>query len=194
VVSQAPPTSFWFKGAGLSLEAPMIPMAFADVLDPGPCAYVDEKCIRTLRYVDDPRLGTMPGTDSPGTTYVLGHSALPSDFVFNPLSQYAVGHYEDKPVGMPLGCKGAQCTVTVRLVPKLVGSTAGLETANGSLTYKVTQAFLVSKEETSRVDEIWKPQPGRVVMLTCAIDAQGNDRDFNVVLIAELLDATPKKS
>ncbi len=77
--------------------------------------------------------------------------------------------------------------VTPEQVP--VGSQVVVETDSEELTYTVTQARTVPRNELANDDDVWDVNPGRLVWISCYLE--GNlYSDFNFVVIAELDDAS----
>lgn len=101
----------------------------------------------------------LPGTDSPGTTFILGHNYSEADFV--PFST---------------------------LEDASVGDTIHLGTVNGVLDYRVDQVLKTPKSifsDPNQLDKLKTPVPGRLVLMTCDTENGHNTYD-NFVVIAQL--------
>lgn len=100
----------------------------------------------------------LPGTDSPGTTFILGHNYSGGDNVpFAALEKTASG------------------------------DSIQLGTVNGALRYQVTQVLKTTKSlfSTHQLDELKDPVPGRLVLMTCDTE-NGHDTYDNFVVVAQL--------
>lgn len=76
--------------------------------------------------------------------------------------------------------------VTPEQVP--VGSQVVVETDSEELTYTVTQARKIPRNQLADDKDVWDVNPGRLVWISCYLE--GNLYcDFNFVVIAELDDA-----
>ena len=66
-----------------------------------------------------------------------------------------------------------------------VGGKVLVETDNEQLSYTITQARQVPRDEFARDTEVWDVNPGRLVWVSCYL-SEGRRTDFNFVVIAEL--------
>ncbi|MDP9094040.1 MAG: hypothetical protein M3N95_14195 [Actinomycetota bacterium] len=134
----------------------------------------------TVCWVDQ-GFGVAPGTDSHGTSYILGHAwAQDALEVLNPLSIYAMNRVDlTKPVlqaGVP--------TYPVR--GDMRGYRVTLTTTHGTLVYEVRDAYAVPKDRAAQVPALMNAAtPDRVVIITCGV-RNGQDIDVNVVVDAFL--------
>ena len=92
--------------------------------------------------------GVAPGSATAGTTYVLGHSWAAQRLVLNPLSEFATAH-EQAATYLSNG-------VAINVVPALKNYQVTLQTATGTLGYKVTTAFLVGKLDARGVASLMR--------------------------------------
>jgi len=171
-VPAAGPTHFLLSGPAFSVSANVCAMPAVFPLDP------PGDQVHTVCWVDS-GFGVAPGTAARGTTYVLGHAWSVQKLVLNPLSEYAAAHLgpaTQRPAG-----------VTTYSVPSLLGKyTITLTTSSGTLTYTVTDAYLVNKNDASGVTSLMNTSiPDRVVLITCAV-RNGVDLPQNVILYAKL--------
>jgi LPXTG-site transpeptidase (sortase) family protein len=106
-------------------------------------------------------LGSMPASNQDGTVFIYGHSARGGSGAFA-----AIGDLNP-------------------------GDTAVVETANGTLTYAVDYVFDVSKSMFTDREEVWIPQPGRLLLITCdhrpgsPVSAHGSALN-NLVVVLQL--------
>lgn len=117
----------------------------------------------TVAPVDDQPVwwadSELPGTDSPGTTFILGHNYSGADSV--PFS------------------------VLETVSP---GNTIQIGTSNGTLNYRVDQVLKTPKSafsDPTQLESLIKPVPGRLVLMTCDTE-NGQDTYDNFVVIAQL--------
>jgi len=171
-VPAAGPTHFLLSGPAFSVSANVCAMPPVFPLDP------PGDQVHTVCWVDS-GFGVAPGTAARGTTYVLGHAWSVQKLVLNPLSEYAAAHVGPA-TRLPTG-------VTTYSVPSLLGKyTITLTTSSGILTYTVTDAYLVNKDDARGVTSLMNTSvPDRVVLITCAV-RNGVDLPQNVILYAKL--------
>jgi hypothetical protein len=175
-VAPAGPTHFLLSGPAFAVSANVCAMPPVFPLDP------PGDQVHTVCWVDS-GFGVAPGTTAHGTTYVLGHAWSVQKLVLNPLAEYATAH-EAPVTALPNG-------VPTYSVPSLVGKyTIALTTPGGVLTYTVTSAFLVGKDEARNVATLMDTTvPNRVVLITCAVK-NGVDLPQNVIVYATLTSST----
>ena len=102
----------------------------------------------------------LPGTDSPGTTFIVGHNYADSsgaDVPFAALGKVAIGD-----------------AVVV-----------GTET--GTLVYDVRDVFRVPKDELATRTDLLANVPGRLILETCDTTPDGRDTFDNLVVITQLV-------
>ncbi|TSD94433.1 class F sortase [Skermania sp. ID1734] len=100
-----------------------------------------------------------PGTDSAGTSFIVGHNYVDASGVFVPFS---------------------------RLEKVRPGNTVTVGTANGVLNYTVTQVLRVPKAQLASRTDLLKNVPGRLILETCDTTPQGHDTYDNLVVITAL--------
>lgn len=101
-----------------------------------------------------------PGTDSPGTSFIIGHNyaSAAGDFVpFSTLERVALGH------------------------SVFVG------TPNGTLVYAVEQVLRVPKDQIASRTDLLENVPGRLILETCDTTVEGKDTWDNLVVITQLV-------
>ncbi|SDJ04900.1 Sortase family protein [Frankineae bacterium MT45] len=172
VVPSAVPTSFEIAGPAFVVKAKVCQMAYIRPLDPPG----DQR--HTVCWVKS-QFGVAPGSNSGGTSYILGHSWSKAPLVFNPLSELAM---KQVPSAKPLLQNG----IPTFPVTSMNGYTVTLQTKTGTLRYRVTRAFAVSKEQAGNVKSLMANTPNRVVLITCAVNG-GVDADYNIVVDAYLI-------
>lgn len=174
-VAPAAPTHFEMSGPEFDIKAGVCEMPFVRPLNPPG----DQK--RTVCWVRED-FGVAPGSDSGGTSYILGHAWAKTPLIFNPLSELAMLEFTGQNPEMQSG-------VPTFPVQALNGYHIVLRTPNGTLTYSVTRAFAVSKSQAGDVESLMANTPNRVVLITCAVK-DGVDADYNVVVDAYLTSST----
>jgi hypothetical protein len=127
-------------------------------------------------------LGVAPGSDSGGTSYILGHAWAKAPLIFNPLSELAMREVTGQNPEMQSG-------VPTFPVKAMNGYKVVLHTPTGALTYMVTRAFAVSKSRAGDVKSLMANTPNRVVLITCGVKG-GVDVDYNIVVDAYLTSST----
>ena len=176
-VAQAAPTSFEITGRAFTIKANVCQMPYVLPLDPPGDQF------HTVCWVDE-KFGVAPGSDAPGTSYILGHAWAEANLVLNPLSLYALQHVDPNTTtenGVPL-----------HEVSGLDGYRIALGTPKGKLTYTVDRAFTVAKTGAINVPSIMSADtPDRVVLITCGVK-DGQDVDVNVVVYASLTSSTSR--
>jgi hypothetical protein len=175
-VTPAAPTRFVMAGPQFRIAAHVCPMPYVRPLDPPGEQH------HTVCWVERD-FGVAPGYPSHGTSYVLGHAwAEDPQEVLNPMSELAMRQVD---LARPRRSGG----VPLYPVTNLDGYTITLTTANGRLTYRVTQAFAVRKERAADVRSVMAAStPDRVVLITCGVH-DGVDVDVNVIAYATLVRA-----
>ncbi len=130
------------------------------LLNPGGIRAVDGAVIptddRPVFRVDSNK----PGTDSPGTSFIVGHnySSAGGAFVpFSTLERVALGH------------------------SVFVG------TPNGTLVYAVEQVIRVPKNQLASRTDLLENVPGRLILETCDTTVEGKDTTDNLVVITRLV-------
>ena len=170
-VAQAAPTSFEITGRAFTIRAHVCRMPYVLPLDPPGDQF------HTVCWVDE-KFGVAPGSDAPGTSYILGHAWAEANLVLNPLSLYALQHTEPAVT--------TENDVPLHDVTGLDGYRIVLGTPKGKLTYTVDRAFTVAKTGAINVPSIMAANtPNRIVLITCGVK-DGQDVDVNVVVYASL--------
>lgn len=103
-----------------------------------------------------------PGEATDNTLYIAGHSWSKGSAAFNPL----------------MGQNSKKHSIAV-------GDVVQVQTAAGTTSYTVTSAEHHAKSELAAATDVWAVSPGRLVLLTCALDVKGRDTDDNLVVVAE---------
>jgi len=172
-VAPAAPTSFLIKGPAFEIKAGVCQMPYVRPLDPPGEQH------HTVCWVNK-GFGVAPGSDSHGTSYILGHAwAEDANEVLNPLSIYAMNHVD---MSRPVPQNG----VPTYQVTDLQGYTITLRTPRGTLTYTVKDAYAVAKMQAAQVASLMNTRtPNRVVLITCGVH-DGQDIDVNVIVEAYL--------
>ena len=101
----------------------------------------------------------LPGTDSPGTSFIIGHN------------------YAD------LSGEAVPFSALEKVAP---GNSIILGTPNGTLVYEVEQVLLVPKDEIALRTDLLVNVPGRLILETCDTTDEGLDTSDNLVVIAGL--------
>jgi hypothetical protein len=170
-VAQGAPTSFEITGAGFTVRAHVCQMPYVLPLDPPGDQF------HTVCWVKE-KFGVAPGSNAPGTSYILGHAWAEANLVLNPLSIYALRHVS--PVAT------TESGVPLHNVTGMSGYRIVLHNPRGVLTYTVDRAFTVAKTGAINVASIMAANtPNRIVVITCGVK-DGQDVDVNVVLYASL--------
>jgi Sortase domain len=171
-VAPAAPSSFVMSGRAFTIKAHVCQMDFVLPLDPPGDQF------HTVCWVKR-KFGVAPGSDTAGTSYILGHAWAEQRLVLNPLSERAMlqvtGHRPSTESGVP-----------IFPVTNVTGYSVVLTTPKGRLTYQVTRAFAVTKENAIKVPSIMTTSiPNRVVIITCGVK-NGRDLDYNIIVYADL--------
>lgn len=171
-VAPGAPTAFVMSGPAFTIKAHVCKMDFVLPLDPPGDQF------HTVCWVKR-KFGVAPGSDAAGTSYILGHAWAEAKLVLNPLSEHAMtqvtGHHAVMDSGVP-----------IYPVTNVDGYSIVLTVPHGRLTYKVTKAFAVSKENAIKVRSIMTTSiPNRVVIITCGVK-NGQDIDDNIIVYADL--------
>jgi hypothetical protein len=170
-VAQGAPTSFEITGPAFTVRAHVCQMPYVLPLDPPGDQF------HTVCWVRE-KFGVAPGSDAPGTSYILGHAWAEANLVLNPLSIYALHHVN--PVAV------TETGVPLHDVTGLSGYRIVLHNPHGVLSYTVDRAFTVAKTGAINVASIMAAStPNRIVIITCGVK-DGQDVDVNVVLYANL--------
>ena len=174
-VAPAAPTGFEMSGPAFDIKANVCQMKYVRPLNPPG----DQK--HTVCWVRK-GFGVAPGSDSGGTSYILGHAWAKTPLIFNPLSELAMqevtGQHHETQSGVP--------TFPVKAIN---GYNIVLRTPTGILTYTVTRAFAVSKSQAGDVKSLMANTPNRVVLITCGVKG-GVDVDYNIIVEAYLTSST----
>ncbi len=165
----------------------------------------DPECPEKAYWVRD-TMGTAPASMTDNSTYIVGHSWTPSPRVFDQLSNYAMTHYETEPDpdGPPDTVRpkttllasvwdhtGQTQTIAVWMVPSLIDARVTLKTANGTLAYRVTTAFVAKKTDVGNVWQFQRGDPNTTTLQTCGIDLTNKiDTEYGIVAISVLESAT----
>jgi len=174
-VAPAAPTGFEMSGPAFDIKADVCQMDYVRPLDPPG----DQK--RTVCWVRED-FGVAPGSDSGGTSYILGHAWAKTPLIFNPLSELAMQEVTGQNPEMQSG-------VPTFPAKAINGYNIVLRTPNGTLTYTVTRTFAVSKSQAGDVESLMANTPSRVVFITCGVK-DGIDVDYNIVVDAYLTSST----
>ena len=170
-VAAAAPTEFEMSGPAFDIKANVCQMKYVRPLNPPG----DQK--HTVCWVRK-GFGVAPGSDSGGTSYILGHAWAKTQLIFNPLSELAMQEVTGQNPEMQSG-------VPTFPVNALNGYNIVLRTPAGTLTYTVTHVFAVSKSRAGDVKSLMANTPNRVVLITCGVKDEA-DVDYNVIVDAYL--------
>jgi hypothetical protein len=174
-VAPAAPTGFEMSGSAFDIKANVCQMNYVRPLNPPG----DQK--HTVCWVRKD-FGVAPGSDSGGTSYILGHAWARTPLVFNPLSELAMQEVTGQN-------PERQSDVQTFPIMALNGYDVILHTPNGTLSYTVTRAFAVSKSRAADVKSLMANTPNRIVLITCGVKG-GVDVDYNIVVDAYLTSST----
>jgi sortase family protein len=174
-VAPAAPTGFEMSGPAFEVKANVCQMSYVRPLDPPG----EQK--HTVCWVRK-GFGVAPGSDSGGTSYILGHAWAKTPLVFNPLSELAMQEVTGQNPEMQSGVR----TFPIKAIN---GYNIVLRTPTGALTYTVIRAFAVSKSHAGDVKSLMANTPNRVVLITCGVKG-GVDVDYNVIVDAYLTSST----
>lgn len=154
-----PPPTFVSQSAPLwmSIEPGILPQTWLHpdgirTIDGAPIIPVDN---RPVFRTDS----NQPGTDSPGTSFIVGHN------------------YRD-PSGAYVPFAALEKVQT--------GDSVTLGTVNGVLTYTIEQVFLVPKDELPNRLDLLENVPGRLILETCDTTPSGDDTTDNLVVITQV--------
>jgi hypothetical protein len=173
-VASAVPTQFRMSGAAFTVDASVCQMPYVRPLDP------PGDQMHTVCWVNKD-FGFAPASPSRGTSYILGHAWAQATLVLNPLSEFATAHVSTR-ARMENG-------IATYPVAALKGYHIRVDTAKGRLTYRVTRAYLVAKNQAGFVTSLMAEHTrNRVVVITCAVK-NGVDLDQNVIVYATLIAA-----
>jgi hypothetical protein len=174
-VAPATPTGFEMSGPAFDIKADVCQMNYVRPLNPPG----DQK--HTVCWVRK-GFGVAPGSDSGGTSYILGHAWAKTPLIFNPLSELAMQEVTGRDPEIQSGVR----TFSVKAIN---GYNIVLRTPTGILTYTVTRAFAVSKSQAGDVKSLMANTPNRVVLITCGVKG-GVDVDYNIIVDAYLTSST----
>jgi Sortase domain len=174
-VAPAAPTSFEMSGPAFDIKANVCQMKYVRPLNP-PGDQMHTVCWVRKGF------GVAPGSDSGGTSYILGHAWAKTPLIFNPLSELAMQEVTGQNPEMQSG-------VPIFPVKVMDGYNVVLRTPTGTLTYTVTRAFAVLKSQAGEVKSLMANTPNRVVLITCGVK-NGVDVDYNIVVDAYLTSST----
>lgn len=154
---------------GVFQEVPAAPPQQLDIPALGLSTPVETMATEQCPVLDPPTVSqaywvqcrAQPGTDTDGTVFVIGHSVGGGQGVFDTLPELTAG------------------------------SEVTLRTEHGWLVYRVEQTALYEKYgEAQRAPELRARVPGRLVLVTCFLDA-ADDRNF--VVYATLVSALAER-
>jgi hypothetical protein len=171
-VAPAAPTRFKMSGPAFTIKANVCQMNYVRPLNPPG----DQK--HTVCWVRK-GLGVAPGSDSGGTSYILGHAWAKTPLILNPLSELAMQEVTGQNPEMQSG-------VPTFPVKAINGYSIVLGTPSGTLTYTVTRAFAVAKSQAGDVKSVMANSPNRVVLITCGVK-NGVDVNYNIIVEAYLM-------
>jgi hypothetical protein len=174
-VAPAAPTGFEMSGSAFDIKANVCQMNYVRPLNPPG----DQK--HTVCWVRK-GFGVAPGSDSGGTSYILGHAWAKTPLIFNPLSELAMQEVTGQNPEMQSGVP----TFPVKVIN---GYNIVLRTPTGILTYTVTRAFAVPKSQAGNVKSLTANTPNRLVLITCGVK-RGVDVDYNIIVDAYLMSST----
>jgi hypothetical protein len=170
-VAPAAPTRFEMFGPAFDIKANVCQMKYVRPLNP------PGDQMHTVCWVRK-GLGVPPGSDSGGTSYILGHAWAKTPLIFNPLSELAMQEVTGQNPEMQSG-------IPTFPVKAINGYNVVLHTPTGTLTYTVTRAFAVSKSQAGEVKSLMANTPNRVILITCGVK-NGVDVDYNIIVDAYL--------
>jgi hypothetical protein len=174
-VAPAAPTGFEMSGPAFDIKANVCQMKYVRPLNP-PGDQMHTVCWVRKGF------GVAPGSDSGGTSYILGHAWAKTPLIFNPLSELAMQEVTGQNPEMQSG-------VPTFPVKAINGYNIVLRTPSGTLTYTVTRAFAVWKSQAGEVKSLIANTPNRVVLITCGVK-NGVDLDYNIIVDAYLTSST----
>lgn len=187
-------------GADLDLTVKVDAMPYNDELAAPSCTYdPDPECPEKAYWVSD-TMGVAPASTTSNSTYIVGHSWTQSPRVFDALSGYGMTHYEVDEAGAPkvtampsvYDPTGSSQAIATWSVPGLIDAVMTVPTANGVLTYSVSQAFVAKKSDIGYIYAFQHGAPNTLVVQTCGIDQVNRvDTEYGVVLIGTLVAAQP---
>lgn len=183
----APETPAVGSGASPSVAATR-PPASAGELDPTGTWFVPPSEVRRLQIPSagyDSEVGTMAIADSGvinppdfrRTWWIRDRGVAPSSQATD--TTYLACHTDAAKATSAVPCNG------VGSANVQVGGKVLVETDTEQLSYTITQARQVPRDEFARDTEVWDVNPGRLVWVSCYL-SEGRRTDFNFVVIAEL--------
>ena len=148
-VAAAAPTGLAIPSLGLYTEV--------HEMDAEECPVLDPPTSEQAYWVE---CRAMPGTDSEGTVFIIGHAITGGGGVFDDLNQIEVG------------------------------SEIAVTTPNGKLTYRVDRTASYAKYgEAQQAPEMRERVPGRLILVTCSTDPNA-PIEQNFVVFATLYAST----
>jgi hypothetical protein len=174
-VAPAAPTKFEMSGPAFDIKANVCQMDYVRPLNPPG----NQK--HTVCWVRK-GFGVAPGSDSGGTSYILGHAWAKTPLIFNPLSELAMQEVTGQNPEMQSG-------VPTFPVKAMNGYDVVLRTPTGTLSYTVTRTFAVAKSQAGAVKSLMANTPNRVVLITCGVK-NGVDVNYNIIVDAYLTSST----
>lgn len=161
VEPEAPDASPVDGAAPLSVRVPVVDMDVEIEIQPPPVdGFLIPPNADIASWLDD--RGT-PGADADDTVYLLGHSASHGGGAFDNLVDRE--------------------SLTSTL---LTGDEIIVETEAGEVVYQVLSAEYYARGEVENIPKIWEDVPGRLVLVTCLFNENGERLDQNVVIYARL--------
>ena len=135
-------------------------------------------------------LGVPPSRAEDGTVYLIGHAWSHGAYALTPLSGFVTARADlTHPVihsGTGSHAHGGVLRYPV-IVPHPSPTLTLVDNAGTSTAWRVTDIFLMNKDETMDDKELFGASlPGRLVLLTCAV-AGGMDLHYNVVIVATIV-------
>lgn len=130
--------------------------------------------VRTMDIADS---GVIDPPDFEHTWWIRDRGAAPSSTAAD--TSYFACHTHSGKAASVVPCND----VSLDNVP--VGSQVNVTTDVEELTYTVTQARKVPRDEFEHDTDIWDVNPGRLVWISCHLE-DGRYSEFNFVVIAEL--------
>ncbi len=107
----------------------------------------------------------LPGAGSENTVYVIGHTSADGRAVFDPLVDRAA----------------QRSTV-------LPGDEIRIENEAGLVSYDVVAVERHDRRSLADIENVWKPVPGRLVLITCFFESQSDAVSDNLVIFARARD------
>lgn len=124
--------------------------------------------------------GAIIPPDFRNTWWIRDRGVAPSSRATD--TTYLACHTDAKKSASAVPCN----RVTLDNVP--VGAEVRVTTDAEQLTYRITDARKVARDDFASDAEVWGVHPGRLVWVSCYL-SEGRRSDFNIVVIAELVPA-----